>query len=74
METRQKLIDTILTLQDDVRELMYKNSDFYAITEYDMINSDINSYAENDFESFKNNKDLKKYITYLKNDVLKERM
>lgn len=74
METRKKLIDTILTLQDDVRELMYENSDFYAITDYDMINSDINSYVENDFKSFKNNKDLKKYITYLKNDVLKERM
>ena len=74
METRQKLIDTILTLQDDVRELMYKNSDFYAITDYDMINSDINNYAENDFESFKNNKELKRYITYLKNDVLKERV
>lgn len=72
METRQKLIDTILTLQDDVRELMYKNSDFYAITDYDMINSDINSYAENDFESFKSNKDLKEYITYLKKDVLKK--
>lgn len=74
MTKRQKLIDTILILQDDVRDLMIENYDFYAITDYDLINSDINSYIENDFESFKSNKDLKEYITYLKNNVLKERV
>ena len=74
MTERQKLIDTILTLQDDVRDLMIQNYDYYSINDYDLINSDINSYVENDFESFKNNEDLKRYITYLKNDVLKERV
>ena len=73
MTKRQELINTILDLQDDVRELMYQNSDYYSINDYDLVNSDINSYVENDFISFKNNKDLERYIKYLKEYILKEK-
>ncbi len=73
MTKRQQLINTILDLQDNVRELMYQNSDYYSINDYDLVNSDINSYVENDFISFKNNKELERYIKYLKEYILKER-
>ena len=68
--TRQQLIDKILDLQDVIRDLMEKHSDFWTINDYDMINSDINSYAEEDFEMFETNEELQDYIKYLEEEII----
>lgn len=73
---REELIENILDIKSTLYFIRKETEDFSAITEYDSIYSDINSYEDNEFESFKNNKELKDYIKYLReiidNYILKD--
>lgn len=73
---REELIENILDIKSTLYFIRKETEDFNAITEYDSIYSDINSYEDNEFESFKNNKELKEYIKYLReiidNYILKD--
>lgn len=69
MNKREQYIKEILDLQDVILDLIDKHSDFYTINDYDLINSDINSYADEDFDMFEDDEELKDYIKYLK-DVI----
>lgn len=66
MNKREQYIKEILDLQDVIQDLIDKHSDFYTINDYDLINSDINSYMEEDFEMFESDAELEDYIKYLK--------
>ena len=66
---REELIENILDIKSTLYFIRKEMEDFTAITDYDSIYGDINSYEDNEFESFKNNKELKEYIKYLR-DVI----
>jgi len=62
---RQKLIDEILALHDELRDKRDENEQWDAITEYDCVYSDLLDYEYNQFEDFKNNKELADFKAYL---------
>jgi hypothetical protein len=66
---RQDLIDNILDLKSALYFIRKETEDYFSISEYDSVYGDINEYEYNEFDSFKNNKELKEYIKYLRNLV-----
>ena len=68
---RQKLIDEILDMHDKLRDARDKHETWDAITEFDCVYSDLLDYEDNQFEDFKNNKELIEFRDYVK-DLIKE--
>lgn len=66
---REELIENILDLKSALYFIKKETEDFSAITEYDSIYGDICDYEYNEFDSFKNNNELKEYIKYLRNVI-----
>lgn len=66
---REELIENILDIKHTLYFIREETEDFNAITDYDSIYGDICDYEYNEFDSFKNNKELKEYIKYLRNVI-----
>ncbi len=66
---REELIENILDLKSTLYFIRKETEDYFCITEFDSVYGDINNYEYNEFASFKNNKELKEYIKYLRNLV-----
>ena len=66
---REELINNIIDIQNTLYFIREETEDYTAITEYDSIYGDIDSYIYNDFDSFKNKKELEEYIKYLRKVV-----
>ena len=66
---REELIENILDIKNTLYFIRKETEDYSYISEFDSVYGDINDYEYNEFDSFKNNKELKEYIKYLRNLV-----
>jgi len=62
---RNTLQETIIDLQEDLKDLSNKNYDYYVVNEIEQVYVDIDNYRDNNFDSFGAINDYFKYINYL---------